>query len=296
VSLYALARVGRAGLGNSLFPWARAELFSLQSGAQMLAPRWTSVRIGPYLRQEPEKRRYGGFFRAPHHRHGLSRTLVAALGSRLSETQIDQLSEPSLSPRPRVVEFRGLGNLFEPLAGKHDYIHRQLWQMTLPSLRPDGRQYAGKIIAMHVRRGDLTRQGYSQQQLRDEVVEHTPLSWFAGMARAVRRERSLHSIPIVVFTDGSEDELADLLAIDGVRLHARQAAISDLWALTHAQLLFASGFSTFSMWASFLGSMPTIYAPGKIQQKVQTGRSDPVEIELDERADIPALVLAAIGR
>jgi hypothetical protein len=288
MNLYALARIGRAGLGNSLFPWARAELFARQTGARMLAPQWTNVRFGPYLRREPEKRRYRSFFRAEHHRRGLSRILIATLGHRLSETQIELLSRPGSSLRPCVVEFRGLGDMFTSLAGKHEFIRNQLWQMTVAPLRANAQQHGNKFIAMHVRRGDLTRQGFSQQELRSDVTQYTPISWFVSMARAARREPALHAIPLVVFTDGSPDELGPLLEIDGVLLHSRQTAITDLWTLTHAQLLFASGFSTFSMWASFLGGMPTIYAPGKIQQRVQSGRPDSTEIELEEGADLPA--------
>jgi hypothetical protein len=287
MKLYALARVGRAGLGNSLFPWARAELFARETGAHLLAPRWTNIRIGPYLRGEPDKRRYWSFFRAKHHLRGLSRVFIETFGRRFSETEIEYSYRPGSSLRPCIVEFRGIGNFFSPLVGKHEFIRHQLWQMTVAPLRANARQYDNGLIAMHVRRGDLTRQGFSQHALRNDVTQYTPISWFASMARAVRRERSLDSFPLVVFTDGSPDELGQLLEIDGVRLHTRQTAITDLWMLTHARLLFASGFSTFSMWASFLGGMPTIYAPGKIQQRVQSERPNSFEIELEEDADLP---------
>ena len=107
------------------------------------------------------------------------------------------------------------------------------------------------------------------------------------MAKAVRRQPDLAAVPIVVFTDGSEEEVADLLVLDNVWLHRRQTAVADLWTLTHTHLLFGSGFSTFGMWASFLGGMPTIYAPGKILQYVQRELPSSFEIELPEGADIP---------
>jgi hypothetical protein len=184
-----------------------------------------------------------------------------------------------------------MGDLFLPLLNSHDLIGNLLWQMTLPQLRASSECYGTNFIAMHVRRGDLTRQGFSKQQLHKNVAQFTPNEWFISMARAVRREPSLRSVPVVVFTDGTSDELGSLLAIDGIKLHFRQPAIADLWTLTRARLFFASGFSTFSMWASFLGGMPTIYAPGKIQQRVQLGRPRPLEFELETGADLPAEVL-----
>ena len=80
----------------------------------------------------------------------------------------------------------------------------------------------------------------------------------------------LEQVPIVVFTDGRPEEVRELTELKGVRYHDRKPAITDLLMLSNADLLLASGRSTFSMWASFLGEMPTIYAPGKMQQRVQT--------------------------
>jgi hypothetical protein len=296
MGLYALPCVGRAGLGNSLFPWARAELFARECGAGILAPRWSSIRIGPYLRREPDKRRYSHFFRADHHCRGLSRALIFSVGHHISETQFRLRSPPCSSSRPCVVEFRGLGDLFLPLAGEHEFIRRQLWQMTAEPLRSTAMPDRAKFIAMHVRRGDLTRQGLSEGDLYSKVTQYTPISWFVGMARAARRAPSLRSLPLIVFTDGSPDELGELPKIEGVHVHSRRPAIADLWTMTRACLLFASGFSTFSMWASFLSGMPTVYAPGKIQQRVQSGRRDPAEIELEEAAEIPAPLLAQVVR
>jgi len=49
VSLFALPIVGRAGLGNMLFPWARAEIFAKRFNARVLRPSWNTVRPGPYF-------------------------------------------------------------------------------------------------------------------------------------------------------------------------------------------------------------------------------------------------------
>src|ERR1700687_5853318 len=128
MTLYALARIGRAGLGNGLFPWARAELFVRRSDARMLAPYCTNFRIGPYLRQEPDKRRYRNFFRSAQHTRGVARACIMALGRRVSETRSDDLPLRGSSILPRVVEFRGLGEFFAPLAGEHDFIRDRLWE------------------------------------------------------------------------------------------------------------------------------------------------------------------------
>lgn len=293
VNLYALPVIGRAGLGNSLFPWARAEVFARRCDVPILAPYWGKFRAGPYLRREPEKRRYSAMFRAEHHVRGFQRLVIAALGRRVMAEQAREVPRSRVPVWPRVVEFEGIGDLFEPLSGEHDFIRRRLWEMTRPVYRPDADQNGRRYVAMHVRRGDITRQGFSDLEL-DEVKQYTPLPWFEAMTRAVRRVDALRSLPIVVFTDGSPDEVEPLCRVDGVRLQRASAPIADLWALAGAGLLFASGYSTFGMWASFLGGMPTVYAPGKIQQRVLVGRPHAVEIELKQGEDLPQNVLARL--
>jgi len=289
--LFALPLVGRAGLGNALFPWARAELFARRFGARVLAPRWGNLRLGPHLRREPDKRQYAGLFRAGHHTTGCRRLIVAALGRRVPEHELDTVRETPRSLQPSVVEFRGMADLFSPLVGEAPFIRHQLWHITTRALRSSDSPYGGCFIAMHVRRGDITRQGFTEPQLAG-VNQYTSLSWFAGMVRAVRNEQPLRRVPIVVFTDGSHDEVAELIRLGDVQLHQRQSTITDLWELAHASVLFASGFSTFSMWASYLGGMPTFYAPGKLQQRVQTGDLASVEMELAEHAPIPPEAIA----
>src|SRR5690242_9418465 len=107
MALFAFPRIARTGLGNGLFPWARAELFAHDSGARVLAPRWPALRIGPYVRNEPDKRNYGGFFASAGHVGGLERMIVLAVGRRLAEREADARSAALAANgtlRPVVVE------------------------------------------------------------------------------------------------------------------------------------------------------------------------------------------------
>jgi hypothetical protein len=289
--LFAWPRVGRAGLGNSLLPWARAELFAAQSGARLLEPDWTSLRVGPYLRGEADKRSYGGYFHARNHVRGLAKWLVRTTARRVREDD----TAGAVAPRSRavLVVFSGLRDFFAPLLPHSSLIRRRLWQMTLAELRPADAARGGDFIAMHVRRGDLTRQGFSPDEI-DAVRQYTPLSWFVEMARAIRGRAGIESLPIVVFTDGYADEVSELLKLPGVELNPRAPAITDLWAMSRACLLLGSGYSTFSMWASYLGGMPTLYAPGKLAQRVLAGRKDALELEVPAQAGVPAQVVETI--
>jgi hypothetical protein len=291
MSLYAAPSIGSAGLGNGLFPWARAEVFARAAQVPVIAPRWASLRIGPYLRQEPEKRHYGNFFASSEHVGGVRGIGVGMFARRFPEGQRESVYEAARrSLLPHVVVFRGLGAMFAPLLVEHGFIRRRLWDMTREPLRPLVDDGACTFIAMHVRRGDITRQGFAPGEL-DAVHQYTPLHWFVDIVAALSRAGVLQGTSVRVYSDGSVDELEPLLRCDGVHLQPRQAAITDLWAMSRSRLLVASGFSTFGMWASFLGGMPTLYAPGKLQQRVQAGRPGAFELELGGGDDIPEAAL-----
>lgn len=295
MKIYAFPKVGRSGLGNCLFPWARAEVFAWRHTGRVLAPRWNALRLGPYLRGESEKRFYGGFFKASHHVTGFARRKILAIGQHVSENQLMDAGDIIHdSWRPLVVEFSGTNTLFATITPHHAFIRQRLWDMTATALRPKSTIYGARFIALHVRRGDITRQGFTDNQLLRDVCQYTPSSWFISMIKRLSQFPQLKNLPVILFTDGYPDEVLDIASVEGVHIHENQSAITDLLTLSNASLLFASGYSTFSMWASFLGGMPTIYASGKMQQEIQTGRCNACELELAEEAEIPEDVVSII--
>jgi hypothetical protein len=293
MKLYALARIGRAGLGNCLLPWARAEIFARRTGAALLAPRWAQPRLGPWLRAEAVKRGYFGYFSSKGYLSGWKKLAVCAIAHRVDEhAAADRLAGRG---RPVLVEFSGLGSMFAPLLEHRALVLERLRGITAERFQSAPVGEERNFVAMHVRRGDLTRQGYSKQEL-GSVAQYTCLSWFASMVSAIRSAPTLRHLPVVVFTDGYPDEVSELTRMPGVRLRAPQPAIADLWALSRARILFASGNSTFSIWGSFLGGMPTLYAPGKLAHRVLACEPGSLELELEEGAAIPDSVIAHAAR
>jgi hypothetical protein len=281
---YAFPNVGKAGMGNGLFPWARAEIFAKKYSARVLAPRWNRVRLGTYLRREPDKRRYSNFFRSEKHIFGWRRMLL--LSQRRLDESVFLKSRPTTSLRngSQVVQFSGLGDYFTPLLDNRQLIYDRLHEMTVPEFRSP--ISSCPYVAIHVRRGDITRQGFTQGE-HERVNQYTNLAWFVEMAKKLKRSRLPEECKIIVFTDGSPDEVQPLLSIPGVTTQPRQPSITDLWGLANSALLIGSGYSTFSMWGSYLGGMPTVYARGKIQKRVELAKPDSPEIELATPDEIP---------
>jgi hypothetical protein len=233
-----------AGLGNKLFPWARCRLFSLEHDVPMLAPMWMQLKLGPLVRRDRDKRLYHNLFRTspPGYISG-----AAAVWRRL----IDR----------HAVVFSGAADHFAPLNGKHALLLEELRQITRERWLHRADEVGPVDIGVHVRRGDFVE----AQRAEDYVLRgaiRTPLDWYVQAilaARAITGEAR----PAVVVSDARDAELEDLLRIEAVGRVDTGSAIGDLLVLSQARLLIASGGSSFSAWAAFLGQMPAIAYPGQ---------------------------------
>jgi len=74
--LYGYPVLMKAGLGNMLFPWADCYLWCKDHNAQMIAPFWAKLRIGPYLRREKDKRSYQRLFNTQDQISGFKRLFL----------------------------------------------------------------------------------------------------------------------------------------------------------------------------------------------------------------------------
>ena len=56
-------RLGGPGLGNLLFPFARAIIYSNKNNIPLINPTWPNIKVGPVLRNERDKRFYIDLFK-----------------------------------------------------------------------------------------------------------------------------------------------------------------------------------------------------------------------------------------
>ncbi len=260
---YGYPDLGRAGLGNMLFPWARCLLWCRRHRIPMLPPRWFRLRIGPFLRRELDKRMYHRVFR------NAGPLALANRAARL--LTLPHLPEPALGEPPGadrgVYVFQGMDRFFAPLLGNHDVLRIELeaW------LRPEYRPFTPipRCIAVHVRRGDFSSPG-SERPLRDGHPNYRiPIEWYVRALRAIRSALPAR-VPALVFSDGRPGELIELLAEPQTSRHEAVSAATDLLTMSKAAALVGSG-STFSRWATFLGQTPSRWYPGQRNESVLAG-------------------------
>jgi hypothetical protein len=253
-------RIGGNGLGNLMFTWARCLATAQKQGWRMIWPTWQSFkpknwRVNPY-----DHRTYTDLFQ-PNERYvtGWRKPWYLARYRWIPERQA---LEQGVAPGS-VVEFRGMEDKFVPFLEDHELVYGELLRIARPRHLIALSDAQAAPIAIHVRRGDFVQQAsYSEMlQANNSLL---PLEWYMDALQAVRSITGRET-PASVFSDGSEEELAPLLSLPAVRRMDYGSGLGDMLGLSRSNLLIASG-STFSMWGSYLGQVPTIWHPGKLLQ------------------------------
>jgi hypothetical protein len=254
---YGLIRIAGAGIGNCLYVYFHAVVLAKQANARIIAPTWSSVKIGPLLRMERSLRRYGMMFRAhPDEVHGpMKAMLLASLWPGHTRIQLGTGQPVSIAPEGLTI-VQATEFSFDGLHPYRAMIRDRLLEVlaTPPAVRPNWG--AGDYAGVHIRLGDFVPMQPNQIMTGRVANMRISLDWYEGV---IRRVRSVFpDLPIHIFSDGREQELAKLLALKGVSLRRESTDIADLLALAQATLLIGSN-STFSRWAAFLGDMPSIW-------------------------------------
>ena len=290
--IYGFPRLGRGGLGNMLMLWADCYLWCRDNNLRMIAPFWRTLRLGPYLRGERDRRAYHRLFADSGQIAGLSRLLVLLTSKRV---RFSELLEPAALPGKTVVVFaaevcfREL-SFFRRLAGRQDELRAGLATMTRPEYLPTLR--GGPTIGIHVRLGDYLP---STEASLPDGHYRLELSWYRAALRELRRVAG-SSVAAVVYSDGADHELGELLSEENVTRSLGRSAVTDLLELSASGAVIASR-STFSLWGSFLSQAPTVWHPGsRILTAVESELPFGLEPEWAPGCRLPALFTETVRK
>jgi len=266
-------RLGGPGLGNLLFPWARAKLLSREHGYQFVAPTWPQLKLGPLLRGEFDSRSYFALFKAgPEDLSGVHRLWVLLTHKRVPE-------HPSMQAgAENVVVTSGPGALFDGLIDHATFLREELIAILVNNRQRELEQaYASaESLAVHVRFGDFS-------SLDPQIIKggrancRQPIEWYVSALEETRKYLG-GDVKVNLFSDAQDEELLPLMALPGVRRVLGNSAVEDMLLISSHRILVASG-STFSMWASFLGQIPTLWFPGQMKFHLLRGEAPEIEYE-----------------
>ncbi|ATE66188.1 hypothetical protein [Rhizorhabdus dicambivorans] len=238
---FGVVRSPGSDFGNLLFPIARSLIGQATMGGTLVYPTMRQIKIGTYLRREPDKRTYGGIVR------GRSMADWRIWIESMARRQVD---EDAVAADDVTITYTGLKKFFHDLVGYEALISN--WISTNRIDKAGDRMPID--IGLHIRRGDFTenKTGSAGQSMQ------IPTHWYRQAFLHARDLLKIDRPRVVLFTDGDPARLASELNIENVEVDAADDALSSILNLSRARVIVGSR-STFSKWAVFLGGSVAIW-------------------------------------
>ena len=264
----ALAVLPNAGLANKLFVWAAAEVFGAVNGCATHTLGWTYPKIGPWLRGDRSMRMYARYFERSSLRavlalctRGLGRRMYVEPGCQ----RVQDLDGSGLYVFKNVPHWR---DMFGEIRAHRTLIQSRLFGLIRPHYRRQLFDHVAPVVALHIRRGDFRPLKANEDFARVGNVQ-TPNDYFLSIIAGIRSAAG-RAVPITVFSDGSDAELAFVLTLPGVTRSQTTNDVVDLLLMSRARVIVPSAGSTFSEWAGFLSDAAIVRHPDHIHAPIRS--------------------------
>ncbi len=220
-------RLSGSGLANCLFVYARAIKQILTHGGELITPTWANLSLGPYIRHQQDKRHYLGLFSSANEISGIKKLLLLSVCKR----------------RIKVIE--GLDPYFADLLDNAKEICRYIEIHVKPNVLLSVKEYDfSNCVAIHIRMGDYPEKF------------RVPISWYLLKIDELKKQNPDYKF--LIFSDGSDYELNELLSVTDVKRVFFGNALADIFAISKCCYMIGSD-STFSGWGAFLGQVPCVF-------------------------------------
>ncbi len=127
-----------------------------------------------------------------------------------------------------------------------------------PEHRRELARLAPPVIGVHIRHGDFRALRPNEDFAKVGLVR-APLSYFRSRLLALRR--ICGAVPITLFSDGRDEDLAEILEMPGVSRSPAASDLVDLLLLARSQVILTAPGSSFSALAGFLADVPLLHDP-----------------------------------
>ena len=256
---YVIVKLPRAGLANKLLIWARACVYAKQHNLKLTTINWTTIHIGPIIRMESSYRLYINYFK----KDGIVSRMNAWVHLLFRDSQI----EPPINESPEnknVVVFNRIlfwMHFFDAIRLERTYIKSLfLSQLLSEKYRQVYERLPSPVIGIHIRRGDFRAMIPGEKFDREVVLIQTPLTYFIEVVKRIRIE-SGSCLPVTIFSNGTDDELHEILSLESTQRYNGATDMEDLLALSKSKIVIPSPSSTFGLFAGYLSDGILLHHP-----------------------------------
>jgi len=240
-----VADLPRAGLANLLYIWAKAYIFSSKTGQRLYVNGFNQVKLGPILRRERTKRNYRGFFK--YKTNYVIVFLFKLFKSKKIFYELDINFSHKCDLRDSLVVYNQIprvseGDIFQGLYEFRKEIRSEFFKMLSSDILEKIKTLQKPVISVHVRRGDFKQRGWTKTN-----------SYYIRKIVEVR-EHFGYECKVLVFCDGFEYEIKEILELNNVELIQNKDDILDMIQISMSEYIITTPLSSFSMWAVFLSN------------------------------------------
>ena len=264
-------RFGGVGLGNLLSIFARSVIIATENSYQIIWPTWPSIKVGPWIRREKDKRFYGDLFKSNQsYVTGLKKVKILLCAKKYLITNENvNMKWPEL-PENGVYEYSAFSMRFKDIISYRELLKEKIIEITRDKHKKYLEHDFSSEINVHVRLGDFAKPN-AEQEKRERFNTQLPINWYV---KAINDIKSVlgNSVRFNIFSDGSDEELKPILEIPQCSRMFWGSAIADILALSQSKVIIASG-SSFSLWARFLGNRSCLTFSNQLFEKVCEGEN-----------------------
>ena len=261
-----MALLPRAGLGNKLLVWAKAVAFARRHNLELATFGWNNLRSRRAFLHRERDLDYGRYL----HTGGLGRYLVRLRGAFDAVVNEPALDEPIVPGSCYVFrEIPPWSDYFGYFRSERDVVRDAFCALATDGLRSRLAACDRPVIAVHIRHGDF-RQLRPEEDFRAVGAVRTPLAYFRDVVEALR-DCAGATLPVMVFSDGSDTDLTEILALEAVRRAPDLPDVGHLCLMSDADIIVTSASSTFSLWAGFVSNAALILHPDHIHAPIRPG-------------------------
>lgn len=232
-------RYAGSGLANTLFVYSRALLLAERYGLKMIQPTWFNFDPVQWKQWSRDKRTYLGIFQSVGV-SGLKKWFLLSFKKKISEEDFLNNGADTDADYVEVYWMK----TFQEILSDSQLVKKKVLEslQTKVLVQLDGVDFSKKI-AVHIRLGD-----YSSKN-------RIPIEWYRNLV--VQIHDRLPDYEFLVFSEGSDSELKDIISLPYVKRVFFGNAMADIFGISRCEALIGS-FSTFSDWGGYFGQIPSI--------------------------------------
>ncbi len=248
-----------AGLGNKLFPWARAVIIADKYDYTVIDPIWFSPRGAGITRGGVDYKKafnkiwlFNNFRKRKKDASFIRGFFLNKNSIQICEGLSDAINLINSGTKKNILFNWVACHEFTDLGEYREFINRSLLEITRKKSIAFADQFNGKdFIGLNIRTG----KDFVSAASGKKGYFLTEIDWFIHALKGTREK--MGNLPAIIVSDGGPKELAKILKEPGTTLLNSSNAIEDLLVLSKSKVFLGSGNSSFSAWASFLGGMDT---------------------------------------